>query len=87
MRRCGRCIAAVKACACRILDTADCGLTRSEIVIAACTMMKMLSSKPRKAAFYERNIHIYVDYLVDCGALEVVVRDGVEYYVKTGKRP
>ena len=37
------CIAAVKACACRILDTADCGLTRSEIVIAACTMMKMLS--------------------------------------------
>lgn len=80
------CMAAVKACANRILDTADCGLTRSEIVIAACTMMKMLSSKPKKAAFYERNIHIYVDYLVDCGALEVVVRDGVEYYVKTGKR-
>ena len=80
------CIAAVKGCANRILDTADCGLTRSEIVIAACTMMKMLSSKPKKAAFYERNIHIYVDYLVDCGALEVVVRDGVEYYVKTGKR-
>ena len=80
------CIASVKRCANRILDTADCGLTRSEIIIAACTMMKMLSSKPRKAAFYERNIHIYVDYLVDCGALEVVVRDGVEYYVKTGKR-
>lgn len=49
--------------------------------------MKMLSSKPRKVAFYERNVHIYVDYLVDVGALEIVIKNGVEFYRKTGKRP
>lgn len=81
------CIQAVKGCAARILDAIDCGLTRSEIVITACTVMKMLSSKPRKVAFYERNIHMYVDYLVDIGALEVIIRNGVEYYLKTDKRP
>ncbi|MDO4280329.1 MAG: MBL fold metallo-hydrolase [Peptococcaceae bacterium] len=81
------CICDVKACATRILDGIDCGLTRSEIVITACTLMKMLSSKPRKVAFYERNVHIYVDYLVDVGALEIVIKNGVEFYRKTGKRP
>lgn len=81
------CIRDVKACAIRILDAIDCGLTRSEIVITACTVMKMLSTKPRKVAFYERNIHIYVDYLVDTGALKVIVKSGVEYYLKTGVRP
>ena len=70
----------------RILDNIDCGLNRSEIVITACTVMKMLSSKPRKVAFYERNIHMYVDYLVDVGALEIIIKNGVEYFLKTGIR-
>ena len=48
--------------------------------------MKMLSSKPRKVAFYERNIHMYVDYLVDVGALEIIIKNGVEYFLKTGIR-
>ena len=80
------CIACVKDIAMRILDNIDCGLTRSEIVITACTVMKMLSSKPRKVAFYERNIHMYVDYLVDVGALEIIIKNGVEYFLKTGIR-
>ena len=55
-------------------------MTVSEIIYAVCSHFGLLSSRFQKAAYYERNIRTYIDYLTDIGKLEAIAANGVAIY-------
>lgn len=64
----------------QILSLVDRTMTADEIYAAACRHFKLLTSRPSRAAFFERNLRTYVDFLRDRGALEIFAESGVNYY-------
>lgn len=57
----------------------------SQICQAVCRQYTLLTRRPRRALYYERNIRLFVEYLMDRGALEMGVEDGVAYYAPAGR--
>lgn len=44
---------------------------------------RLLTTHVEKAALYNRNIHAMAEYLVDMGRMDIVVREGLRYFVRT----
>ena len=55
----------------------------SQVCRAVCRRFSLLTHRPRRALYYERNIRLFVEYLMDRGELEMGVEDGVAYYAPT----
>jgi hydroxyacylglutathione hydrolase len=56
-------------------------MTMDEIILSACRHFSLLSSKPQKAALFERNIRSFVEYLLDEGTLTLTATNGMRYYL------
>ena len=48
----------------------------SQICRAVCTRFSLLTRRPRRALYYERNIRLFVEYLMDQGELGMETRQG-----------
>ena len=51
----------------------------SDICAAVCRELELRSRRPRRAVYYERNIRLFVEFLLDRGELVMENRDGVGY--------
>ena len=58
-------------------------MTISQIDAAVCARDQLFTHKPNRALRFERNIRFFVEYLVDCGLLEVRCRGGVALYAQS----
>ena len=57
-------------------------MSESGIYEAVCEHYTLLTSKPLKSAMMERNIHSYVEYLLDRGDLTDTPQHGIRYYAR-----
>jgi len=57
-------------------------MSESAIYEAVCEHYTLLTSKPLKSAMMERNIHSYVEYLLDRGDLTDTPQHGIRYYAR-----
>ena len=57
-------------------------MNESDIYEAVCEHYTLLTSKPLKSAMMERNIHSYVEYLLDRGDLTDTPQHGIRYYAR-----
>lgn len=64
----------------RILKLIDRPLNLSELSLRVCSAFHLRSRDKGAVALYERNIHSYLEYLLDMGKLESLARDGIFYY-------
>ena len=64
----------------QILALIDRPLTMGEIEARVCQHFRLLSDNVSRAALYERNVRIYVEYLRDTKQVSVTARRGVIYY-------
>jgi len=62
---------------CRLLEQP---LDFSELSRRVCTIFRLRSRAKGAVALYERNIRSYLEYLLDTGRVESLVRDGGFYY-------
>ena len=53
-----------------LLRLIDRPMTVDELVAAACEALSLLSSRPLRAVYYDRNLRTYLDHLLEQGALE-----------------
>lgn len=53
----------------------------SQVCQAVCAHFSLLSRRPRRALYYERNIRLFMEYLVDRGELRMDTLDGTALYV------
>lgn len=58
-------------------------MTLDQFCAVALPALKLVSGRPDRAAMFARNIRCFLDYLLDQGRLEIVVRDGLRRYRKT----
>lgn len=63
-----------------IRDLADDFIDFSELVRRTCAFFQLRSRRARRALYYERNIRLLVEFLLDQGELEMDSRGGVVYY-------
>lgn len=66
-----------------LLSLVDGPMTASQIEEALCTLYQLLTHKPRRALRFERNVRFLIEYLTDCGQLEMVCQNGIVYYRPT----
>ena len=57
----------------------------SQICRAVCTRFSLLTRRPRRALYYERNIRLFVEYLMDQGELGMETRQGTAFYLPSKK--
>jgi glyoxylase-like metal-dependent hydrolase (beta-lactamase superfamily II) len=72
--------AAILARAEEIRRLIDRPMTLSEIQSAVCEHFFLLTGNVSRAALYERNVRIYIDYLRDTRQVEVFAKRGMVYY-------
>ncbi len=53
----------------------------SHVCGLVCQYFKLLSKRPSRALYYERNIRFFIEFLVDRGELAMEARQGVAYYL------
>ena len=63
-----------------ILALIDRPMTASEINRAVCAQDKLLTHKPTRALRFERNIRLFLDYLVDTGKVQLSCEEGTLLY-------
>lgn len=63
-----------------ILALIDRPMTASEINQAVCAQDKLLTHKPTRALRFERNIRLFLDYLVDTGRVQLSCEEGTLLY-------
>lgn len=63
-----------------ILKCLDCPLNLSELSLRVCEAFRLRSRERGAVALYERNIRSYLEYLLDSGQVESVVKSGIFYY-------
>lgn len=63
-----------------ILKLIDRPLNLSELSLRVAGAFHLRSRDKGAVALYERNIHSYLEYLLDMGKLESLARDGIFYY-------
>ncbi len=73
-------IAVIQDRARQILALIDRPLTMGEIEARTCRHFRLLSENVSRAALYERNVRIYVEYLRDTNQVTVTARQGIVYY-------
>lgn len=61
-------------------------MTMGEIEGKVCQHFKLLTGNVSRAALYERNTRIFVEYLRDTNQVEVTARQGIIYYSPKGQR-
>ena len=54
-----------------------------QLCLAYYRKKQLLTTHVEKAALYARNIHAMSEYLVDMGRMEIQVREGLRYFVRT----
>lgn len=64
----------------QILKLIDRPLNLSELSLRVASAFHLRSRDKGAVALYERNIHSYLEYLLDTGKLESVAKDGIFYY-------
>ena len=57
----------------------------SQICRAVCARFSLLARRPRRALYYERNIRLFVEYLMDQGELGMETRQGTAFYLPSKK--
>ena len=63
-----------------ILELISRPMSFSQIAAAVCAHYQLFTHRPTRALRFERNIHFFVDYLIDAGLLEMECRRGSLYY-------
>ena len=66
-----------------LLELAAEPVSMDQLCVAYYHKKQLLTTHVEKAALYARNIHAMAEYLVDMGQMEIQVREGLRYFVRT----
>ena len=66
-----------------LLELAAEPVSMDQLCVAYYHKKQLLTTHVEKAALYARNIHAMAEYLVDMGQMEIRVREGLRYFVRT----
>ena len=69
--------------AAEILELVDEPMDFSHLCGKVCQRFELFSPRARRALYYERNIRLFIEFLVDRGELDMESRQGVAYYFRT----
>ena len=58
-------------------------VSMDQLCLAYYRKKQLLTTHVEKAALYARNIDAMAEYLVDVGRMDIVIREGVRYFVRT----
>lgn len=63
----------------------DHAITRDEMIYLVQKDLRLISSYAPKSALYHHMVSVYIDFLIDAGALEVSVKNGAPHYCRVRK--